>query len=195
MPYILKSVQSKSAISLPHSHVNYLITDLSMKNSSEDRTPEQWTETDEVWDDYCLETMLTMLNTHTDFCFGLSHSSSVVLSSTSLLSQHPLFGFFEGVHRGQTCFLRCSIRPTCSRHLQLTWKSDGDIEERAAAQRRLKATRQRWAFSVPSWRQTVPQQLFSSSSFILFFFIHYNNLLNLWKKAITKQLLSDYPAG
>lgn len=110
-----------------------------------------------------------MLNTHT-VCFGLSHSSNVVLSSTSLRSQHPLFGFFEGVNRGQTCFLRCSIRPTCSRHLQLTWKSDGDIEERAAAQRRLKATRQRWAFSAPSWRQTVPQQLFSSSSFILFFF-------------------------
>lgn len=195
MPYILKSVQSKSAISLPHSHVNYLITDLSMKNSSEDRTPEQWTETDEVWDNYCLETMLTMPNTHTDFSFGLSHSSNVVPSSTSLLSQHPLFGFFEGVHRGQTCFLRCSIRPTCSRHLQLTWKIRRWHWGKGSSPEAPKSYPSKVGFFCP----LVATNGTSAALFILvfycFFSIHYNNLLNLWKKATTKQILTDYPEG
>lgn len=37
--------------------------------------------------------------------------------------------------------------------------------------------------------------LFILVFYSVFFPIHYNNLLNLWKKATTKQLLTDYPEG
>lgn len=123
MPYILKSVQSKSAISLPHSHVIDFIIHLSMKNL-EDRTPERWTETDEVWGDCCLETRLTMLNTHTDFCFGLSNSSNVVMSSTFLLlSQHPLFCLFwrcpQSADRFSEMFHQTHVFLTRAAHLEI----------------------------------------------------------------------------
>lgn len=93
--------------------------------------------------------MLTMLNTHTDVCFCLSNSPNVVLSSTSrLLSQRPVFGFLD--------FFKVSTEVRC----QLTWKSDGDIEERAQPEAPVSHLSRGGPFLPPSGDMRFLQQLF-----------------------------------